>query len=54
MEIIRDPASEFQRHMIATMARLQPSQRRLMEQMLDELIRQWKRTALPEAGAEAL
>lgn len=46
MEVIRDPASEFQRQLIATMARLEPAQWRLMEQMLDELIRQ--RTAPPD------
>lgn len=46
MEIIRDPASEFQRQLIATMARLEPAQWKLMEQMLDELIRQ--RAAPPD------
>lgn len=46
MEIIRDPGSEFQRQLIATMARLAPAQWKLMEQMLDELIRQ--RTAPPD------
>lgn len=46
MEIIRDPDSEFQRQLIATMARLEPAQWKLMEQMLDELIRQ--RTAPPD------
>lgn len=46
MEIIRDPASEFQRQLIATMARLEPAQWKLMEQMLDQLIRQ--RTAPPD------
>lgn len=46
MEVIRDPASEFQRQLIATMARLEPAQWKLMEQMLDELIRQ--RTAPPD------
>lgn len=46
MEIIRDPASEFQRQLISTMARLEPAQWKLMEQMLDELIRQ--RTAPPD------
>ena len=38
--VIRDPDSEFQRQLIATMARLEPAQWKLMEQMLDELIRQ--------------
>lgn len=46
MEVIRDPASEFQRQLIATMARLEPAQWKLMEQMLDELIRQ--RAAPPD------
>lgn len=46
MEVIRDPNSEFQRQLIATMARLEPAQWKLMEQMLDELIRQ--RTAPPD------
>lgn len=46
MEVIRDPASEFQRQLISTMARLDPAQWKLMEQMLDELIRQ--RTAPPD------
>lgn len=46
MEVIRDPASEFQRQLISTMARLEPAQWKLMEQMLDELIRQ--RTAPPD------
>jgi transcriptional regulator with XRE-family HTH domain len=46
MEIIRDPASEFQRQLIATMARLEPAQWKLMKQMLDELIRQ--RAAPPD------
>lgn len=46
MEVIRDPASEFQRQLIATMARLEPAQWKLMEQMLDQLIRQ--RTAPPD------
>lgn len=40
MSVIRDPDSEFQRQLIATMARLEPAQWKLMEQMLDELIRQ--------------
>lgn len=46
MEVIRDPNSEFQRQLIATMARLEPAQWKLMEQMLDQLIRQ--RTAPPD------
>ena len=46
MGIIRDPASEFQRQLISTMARLEPAQWKLMEQMLDQLIRQ--RTAPPD------
>ena len=46
MEVIRDPASEFQRQLISTMARLEPAQWKLMEQMLDQLIRQ--RTAPPD------
>ena len=45
MEIIRDPGSEFQR-LLTTMARLEPAQWKLMEQMLDQLIRQ--RTAPPD------
>lgn len=46
MEVIRDPASEFQRQLLTTMARLEPAQWKLMEQMLDQLIRQ--RTAPPD------
>lgn len=46
MEIIRDPDSEFQRQLLTTMARLEPAQWKLMEQMLDQLIRQ--RTAPPD------
>lgn len=46
MEIIRDPGSEFQRQLLTTMARLEPAQWKLMEQMLDQLIRQ--RTAPPD------
>lgn len=46
MEIIRDPDSEFQRQLLTTMARLEPAQWKLMEQMLDELIRQ--RAAPPD------
>lgn len=48
MEVIRDPNSEFQRQLIATMARLEPAQWKLMEQMLDQLIRQRQLLAPPE------
>ena len=48
MEVIRDPGSEFQRQLIATMARLEPAQWKLMEQMLDQLIRQRQLLAPPE------
>ncbi len=40
MSVIRDPNSEFQRDLLATMAKLGPAQWQLMEQMLDELIAQ--------------
>nr|DAR58684.1 MAG TPA: Helix-turn-helix XRE-family like protein [Bacteriophage sp.] len=40
MSIIRDPDSEFQRQLLATMAKLEPAQWKLMEQMLDDLISQ--------------
>lgn len=40
MTVIRDPDSEFQRQLLATMAKLGPAQWQLMEQMLDELIAQ--------------
>lgn len=40
MSIIRDPDSEFQRQLLATMAKLEPAQWKLMEQMLDNLISQ--------------
>lgn len=40
MSIIRDPDSEFQRQLLATMAKLEPAQWKLMEQMLDDLIAQ--------------
>lgn len=40
MSIIRDPDSEFQRQLLATMAKLEPAQWKLMEQMLDNLIAQ--------------
>lgn len=40
MLVIRDPNSEFQRDLLATMAKLEPAQWKLMEQMLDDLISQ--------------
>lgn len=40
MSVIRDPDSEFQRQLLATMAKLEPAQWKLMEQMLDDLIAQ--------------
>lgn len=40
MTVIRDPDSEFQRQLLATMAKLDPAQWKLMEQMLDDLIAQ--------------
>lgn len=40
MTVIRDPDSEFQRQLLATMANLEPAQWKLMEQMLDNLISQ--------------
>lgn len=40
MTVIRDPDSEFQRQLLATMAKLEPAQWKLMEQMLDDLISQ--------------
>ena len=40
MTVIRDPDSEFQRQLLATMAKLEPAQWQLMEQMLDDLIAQ--------------
>lgn len=40
MSVIRDPNSEFQRDLLATMAKLEPAQWKLMEQMLDDLISQ--------------
>lgn len=40
MTVIRDPDSEFQRQLLATMAKLEPAQWKLMEQMLDNLISQ--------------
>ena len=50
MEIIRDPDSEFQRQLLTTMARLEPAQWRLMEQMLDQLLQQRQQSAPPEGG----
>lgn len=38
MTVIRDPDSEFQRQLLATMSKLEPAQWKLMEQMLDNLI----------------
>lgn len=40
MTVIRDPDSEFQRQLLSTMAKLEPAQWKLMEQMLDDLISQ--------------
>lgn len=40
MTVIRDPDSEFQRQLLATMAKLEPAQWKLMEQMLNNLISQ--------------
>ncbi len=40
MSIVRNPDSEFQRQLLATMAKLEPAQWHLMEQMLDDLISQ--------------
>lgn len=50
MSVIRDPDSEFQRRLLSAMARLEPAQWKLMEQMLDDLIRQ--RTAPPDNEKE--
>lgn len=50
MEIIRDPDSEFQRQLLTTMARLEPAQWKLMEQMLDQLFQQRQQSAPPEGG----
>ena len=50
MEIIRDPGSEFQRQLLTTMARLEPAQWKLMEQMLDQLLQQRQHSAPPEGG----
>lgn len=38
--VIRDPDSDFQRRFLETMAKLEPAQWKLMEQMLDNLIAQ--------------
>ena len=40
VSVIRDPDSQFQRQLLSTMARLEPAQWKLMEQMLDNLIAQ--------------
>lgn len=50
MEIIRDPDSEFQRQLLTTMARLEPAQWKLMEQMLDQLLQQRQQSAPPGGG----
>ena len=50
MEVIRDPDSEFQRQLLTTMARLEPAQWKLMEQMLDQLLQQRHQSAPPEGG----
>lgn len=50
MEIIRDPDSEFQRQLLTTMARLEPAQWKLMEQMLNQLLQQRQQSAPPEVG----
>lgn len=50
MEIIRDPGSEFQRQLLTTMARLEPAQWKLMEQMLDQLLQQRQQPTPPEGG----
>lgn len=50
MEIIRDPDSEFQRQLLTTMARLEPAQWKLMEQMLDQLLQQRQQSTPPEGG----
>lgn len=50
MEVIRDPGSEFQRQLLTTMARLEPAQWKLMEQMLDQLLQQRQQSAPPEGG----
>ena len=40
MSVVRGPNTEFQRDLLATMAKLEPAQWQLMEQMLDDLIAQ--------------
>lgn len=50
MEIIRDPDSEFQRQLLTTMARLEPAQWKLMEQMLDQLLQQRQQSTPPDGG----
>lgn len=50
MEIIRDPDSEFQRQLLTTMARLEPAQWKLMEQMLDQLLQQRQQSTPPRGG----
>lgn len=50
MEVIRDPGSEFQRQLLTTMARLEPAQWKLMEQMLDQLLQQRQQSAPSEGG----
>lgn len=50
MEIIRDPDSEFQRQLLTTMARLEPAQWKLMEQILDQLLQQRQQSTPPEGG----
>lgn len=50
MEIIRDPDSEFQRQLLTTMARLEPAQWKLMEQMLDQLLQQRQQSTPPGGG----
>lgn len=50
MEVIRDPASEFQRQAISVLAKLTPEQWKLMEQMADHLLQQRQQSAPPEGG----
>ncbi len=50
MEIIRDPDSEFQRQLLTTMARLEPAQWKLMEQMLDQLLQRRQQSTPPGGG----
>lgn len=49
-KIIRDPGSEFQRQLLTTMARLEPAQWKLMEQMLDQLLQQRQQSTPPGGG----